>query len=372
MSCRVLVINVGSTSTKVAIFDGGEPRFRDSFVHDQSELAAFKEVNDQLPYRRSVIMGSLERSGLGLSEVDAVASNGGGLVSLPGGTYRVNATMLAHARAGLTAQHPATLGCQLANEIANELGVPAFVVNPPDLDELDDVARVTGLAGVERESRTHALNEKEVAHRYAASTGRRYEELNLITAHIGGGVSVSAHRRGRMVESNDTLNGDGPMSPNRSGALPASALIDMCFSGKWEAGELHARVSRSGGLLDHLGTSDLQEVAGMVADGDDYAWLVYRAMAYQVGKAIGGCAAVLHGEVDGIILTGGIVNDAGFVQRLTAMVERFGPIAVYPGELELEALAAGACRVLNGEEEALEYTGVPVWQGIHRPAAPQA
>jgi butyrate kinase len=357
---RILAINPGSTSTKVALFSGEEQMFRANLNHEARELAGFDSVQHQLPYRRKVIRSALESAGVKLGDLDAISAYGGGLEAVEGGTYPVNATMLADASSGRIANHPAVLGCQIARELADELGIPAYVVNPPDVDEFDELARVTGLDGVTRASHVHALNHKEVAHRYAASLGRRYQDLNLVVAHLGGGVSVAAHRRGRMVDCNDVLAGDGPMAPTRCGTLPARAVLELVAAGQ----DLAPKLVRSGGLVDHLGTSDTREVCARIEAGDQHAKLIYQAMIYQVGKAIGGCVAVLGGQVDGILLTGGIVHDPAVVQQLTGMVSRMGPIGLYAGELEMEGLAAGVRRVLEGQEPAREYTGVPVWSGF--------
>lgn len=366
-SLRVLVVNPGSTSTKIAIFNGEHEEFRRNVSHDAEALAGFGSVSEQLPYRREMISKALTDSDVDLDGIAAVAALTGGLEPMVGGTYPVNPIMLEHARSGTVGNHPAVLGCQLAREIADSLGVEAYVVNPPDVDEFAEVARVTGLAGVTRQSRGHVLNHKEVAHRYAASVGRRYSDLDVVVAHLGGGVSVAAHRRGRMVDCNDVLNGDGPMAPTRAGALPARDVIRTCEAG--HAGELSAKLVKCGGFVDHLGTSDTREVRRMIEAGDEYARLVFDAMLYQVGKAIGGCVAVLHGRVDAIVLTGGIVHDEEVVRALTDMVGRFAPVAVYPGELEMAGLAAGVRRVLQGREAPGEYTGVPVWQGFNDPRA---
>ena len=238
------------------------------------------------------------------------------------------------------------------------------MVNPPDVDEFCDEARVTGLKGVYRESRIHALNQKEIGIRYGAKVGRRYEKLNLIICHIGGGISVTSHKNGRMVDSNDIANGDGPMAPTRCGQLPVKDVIAMCFSGKYTEREMRDKVTKTGGLVDHLGTSDAREVGRMIEQGNAYARLVYNAMIYEIGKTVGAMAAVLKGKVDAVILTGGISHDTYVVEYLKEMVSFVGPVEVMAGEFALEALAAGAIRVLDGQEEAKCYIGVPVWKGF--------
>jgi butyrate kinase len=263
-------------------------------------------------------------------------------------------------------KHPATLGSQLAYDFATTYGGKAFVVNPPDVDEFDLVSRVSGLSDVARESRGHPLNQKEVAIRYATSLGKRYEELNLVISHIGGGVSVTAHRKGRMIDSNDVINGDGPMAPTRAGSIPAVAIIKMCYSGKYTEREMYDRITKAGGLVDHLGTSEVREVVERIKNGDTYAKLIYDAMIYQIGKNIGAYATVLKGDVDAILLTGGIANNSYLVERITDMVKYIAPVKVYAGEFEMEALAAGALRVLTGQEQPKIYNGIPVWSGFKK------
>lgn len=363
---RIFAINPGSTSTKIALFENDKMIFSKNVAHEAEKLKEFKEISDQLPYRRQTILEEVEKAGYTLENVDAFSARGGALVGVEGGTYAVNDILLHHATIGFTVKHPAMLGSQLAHNFTETYGGKAFVVNPPDVDEFDEVARVTGFHDIVRESRVHALNQKEIGIRYAENIGKKYEELNLIIAHIGGGISVTAHRKGRMVDSNDIAQGDGPMAPTRAGQLPAVALARMCFSGKYTGKEIYTRITKTGGLVDHLGTSDAREVNKMIESGNKYAKLIYDAMIYQIGKAIGSYAAVLHGKVDAIIFTGGISNDRYVVEHLTEMVNFLAPVVVMAGEFELEALASGALRVLTGREKAKEYTGVPVWNGFNK------
>jgi butyrate kinase len=361
---RIFAINPGSTSTKIALFRDDEEIFSSNVFHGASKLKEFPQIRDQLPYRRETILSELRRRGISFEGVDAFVGRGGGLVGLAGGTYLINETLLHHAEIGFTVKHPATLGSQLAQEFATTYGGRAFVVNPPDVDEFHPLARVTGLSDVYRESRGHPLNQKEVAIRYAGETGRRYEDLNLVISHIGGGVSVTAHGKGLMIDGTDVINGDGPMAPTRAGAMPATAIAKMCFSGRYTEKDLYDRITKTGGLVDHLGTSEVKDVLERMASGDDHAKLIYDAMIYQIGKYIGAYAAVLKGGVDAILLTGGIANDHYLVDGITAMVRWIAPVIVYAGEFEMEALAAGALRVLRGDEEPKVYTGIPVWSGF--------
>ena len=364
-SYKVFAINPGSTSTKIAMFEGDKEVFSKNVSHDAEKLKEFKEISDQFDYRKETILKELAEAGQTLEGVDAFSARGGGLVNVEGGVYKVGEKLLEHARVGYTVKHPATLGAQLADAFAKEYGGVAFVVNPPDVDEFTDVARVTGLKGIYRESRIHALNQKEIGIRYAAKRGKKYEDLNLIICHIGGGISVTAHNHGKMVDSNDIANGDGPMAPTRCGQLPVKDVVTICFSGKYTEKEMREKITKTGGLVDHLGTSDAREVTEMIKNGNQYAKLIYDAMIYEIGKTAGSMAAVLCGKVDGIIFTGGISHDKYVVEKLTEMLSFIAPITVMAGEFEMEALAAGAIRVLSGKEEAKTYTGIPVWNGFN-------
>ena len=343
---KIFAINPGSTSTKIAMFEGEKEVFSKNVSHDANKLKEFKEISDQFDYRKETILKELEEAGISLEGVDAFSARGGGLVNVEGGVYRIGETLLHHATIGFTVKHPAMLGAQLANAFSKEYGGQAFVVNPPDVDEFQDVARVTGLKGVYRESRIHALNQKEIGIRYAASKGVKYENLNLIICHIGGGISVTAHQKGRMIDSNDIANGDGPMAPTRCGQLPVKNVIEMCFSGKYTAQEMRNKTTKTGGLVDHLGTSDAREVRAMMEEGNAYAKLIYDSMIYQIGKTAGSMAAVLRGKVDGIIFTGGISHDQYLVEQLSEMIGFIAPITVMAGEFEMEALAAAVSELI--------------------------
>lgn len=362
---KVFAINPGSTSTKIAMFEGDKEVFSKNVSHDAEKLKEFKEISDQFDYRKETILKELAEAGQTLEGVDAFSARGGGLVNVEGGVYKVGEKLLEHARIGYTVKHPATLGAQLADAFAKEYGGVAFVVNPPDVDEFTDVARVTGLKGIYRESRIHALNQKEIGIRFAEKLGKKYEDLNLIICHIGGGISVTAHKHGKMVDSNDIANGDGPMAPTRCGQLPVKDVVTMCYSGKYTEKEMREKITKTGGLVDHLGTSDAREVTEMIKNGNQYAKLIYDAMIYEIGKTAGSMAAVLCGKVDGIVFTGGISHDKYVVEKLTEMLSFIAPITVMAGEFEMEALAAGAVRVLSGQEEAKTYTGIPVWNGFN-------
>lgn len=361
---RILTISPGSTSTKLAVFEDDKRIFKVNVMHDTEMLKQFKTISDQLPYRKQTILDELEKAGFHLSDMDAFSAYSGGLEPLEGGVYPVNEIILEHSRQGRTVKHPAILGAQLIDLFRSETGKPAYLVNPPDVDEFEPIARVTGIKGLFRESRVHVLNQKEVAMRYAAEIGKSYESCNLVVAHVGGGLSVSAHCQGRMIDGNDVLNGDGPMAPNRSGSVPAVPVIRMCYSGEFTEQEMIAKISKTGGLMNHLGTDNTIEISRRISEGDEYAKLIYEAMAYQLAKAIGSYAAVLCGKVDGIVLTGGVSNDVNFVAQIASRVGWIAPVKAYGGDFEMEALAAGAIRALDGVEKTKTYTGIPVWQGF--------
>jgi len=363
---KIFAVNPGSTSTKIAMYEGEKQIFKKSVSHDAAFLRSLGGIADQLPYRRRVILEAVNREGLSLENMDAFSGRGGGLPPMRAGVYAVNKKMCEDARAGRGVMHPGLLGPLLAKEFADIYGGIAVVVNPPGTDELCDYARVTGFSDVFRISRVHALNQKEICIRYAGSVGKRYEDMNLVTAHLGGGISVTAHEKGHMIDTVDITNGDGHMAPTRSGFIPATSLIDMCFSGKYTQQELRARVTQSGGWVDHLGSSDAQEIEERIASGDRYAALIYEATQYQIAKSIGAYAAVLSGKVDAVILTGGIANSEKFTDGIIRRIAYIAPVKVMPGEFETEALAAGAARALDGDEQVLEYTGEPVWNGFEK------
>lgn len=357
---RVLTINPGSTSTKVALFENGEKVFSSNVSHNADELAKYEHTADQLPYRKQTILDELEKDGVTLENLDAVVGRGGGLMSMEGGTYLVDDVLLEDARAEVNGvPHPASLGSQLAHEFARQGDVPAFVVNGPDTDELQDLARITGVKGVYRVVKLHALNLKETAIRHAAKLGKRYEECDLIVCHIGGGISVSAHRHGRMIDGCDIVNGEGPMAPTRCGALPVTEAARLCA--ELGEGAVTKLRTKTGGFVSHCGTSDAIELTGRAARGDKHALIVWDAMIYQISKEIGAMAAVLEGHVDDILLGGGMVHSEDLVDMISAQVGWIAPVAAYPGEFEMEAMAAGAERVLTGAEEAKRYTGKPAW-----------
>lgn len=360
---KIFAINPGSTSTKIALIEGETVLFSKNVSHDADKLAEFDGISAQMPYRKETILNLLEENRVSLEGIDACVGRGGGLLAMEGGTYTIDETLLDHATRGANGvQHPAQLGPQLANEFAKEYGCPAFVVNPPDVDELQDLARLTGIKGVNRVIHLHALNLKETAIRHAQSQGKKYEEQNYVVCHIGGGISVSAHRNGKMIDGFDIVGGEGPMAPTRSGSVAVADLLRYA-QGK-DLKEVKSVCTRSGGLVSHLGTSDALEVSKRAEAGEPYAKMVWDTMIYQIVKCIGSMSAALHGKVDGILLGGGMVYNQDLCAQIKEGCEWIAPVYTYPGEFEMEAMASGAIRVLSGEEEVKTYTGVPVWTGF--------
>lgn len=358
---RILAINPGSTSTKVAVFDNDKEVFSQNIAHKAEELAAFENLTDQKPYRAKLIMEALKENGVELHSLSAVVGRGGGLLATEGGVYKVDETLLHHALIGANGViHPAQLGSLLADDIAREYNIPCFVVNPPDTDEYQPVSRMTGIKGVYRSCHLHALNLKETAIRHAELTGKRYEDCNFVVCHIGGGVSISAHRKGKMIDGNDIIGGEGPMAPTRCGVVPAAAMIDLCYSGISRK-EAKALCMKTGGFVSHLGTSDALEVTHRAAEGDKTAQLVWDTFKYQIVKEIGAMACALGGRVDGILLGGGIVHSKELVAYIEENCGWIAPVTAYPGEFEMEAMAAGAVRALEGKENIKTYTGKPAW-----------
>jgi butyrate kinase len=354
VSRRVLVVNPGSTTTRVAVFAGGREVLSREVPARREDLAAARTTLDQLPVRLELVRECLAESGLGAGELDAVVARGAPLAPVPAGAYRVNPAMLADARSGRFVDHVSRLGCLIADELARPQGLPAFIVDPVSVDEYEAVPRVSGLPNLPRRSLTHALNIRAAAHRYAAESGRKLAELLLVVAHLGGGISIAAFHGGRMIDSVDA-NGEGPMSPERSGGLRVDDLVDLCFSGRYEREELKRMLTREAGLVAHLGTADAAEVERRIAGGDARARLAYEAMGYQVAKHIGALAAALCGRVDAVILTGGLARSEYLTGYVARRVGFLGDVIRYPGENEMLALYQGAERVLSGQEKARIY-----------------
>lgn len=360
---KIFAINPGSTSTKIALIENETVLFSKNVSHDAGKLAEFDGISAQMPYRKETILNLLAENNVSLDGIDACVGRGGGLIAMEGGTYTIDELLLDHATRGANGiQHPAQLGPQLANEFAKEYNCPAFVVNPPDVDELQDLARLTGIKGVNRVIHLHALNLKETAIRHAQSEGKKYKEQNYVVCHIGGGISVSAHRNGRMIDGFDIVGGEGPMAPTRSGSVAVADLLK--YAKDKDLKDVKSVCTRSGGLVSHLGTSDALEVSNRAQAGDAYAKMVWDTMIYQINKCIGSMATALHGKVDGILLGGGMVHNKGLVAQIKDACEWIAPVSAYPGEFEMEAMASGAIRVLKGEEAVKTYTGKPIWSGF--------
>jgi butyrate kinase len=354
---RILVINPGSTSTKIGVFDNEVSVFEKTIRHDSAVINSYETIIDQYEFRKNTILETLDTEGINISKLSAVCGRGGLLRPIEGGTYAVNNKMLEDLRVGYSGQHASNLGGIIAYEIATGLNIPSFIVDPVVVDELDPVARVSGFSLIERKSIFHALNQKAVARRVSKELGKKYEELNLIITHLGGGITVGAHKLGRVVDVNNGLHGDGPFSPERAGTVPAGDLVELCFSGDYFRGEIMKKLVGQGGLVGYLGTNDAVKVEKMIKQGNGKAKLVYEAMAYQVAKEIGSASAVLRGKVDAIVLTGGLAYGKEFVREISERINWIADVIVHPGENELQALAEGALRILRGEEEVKEYPG---------------
>lgn len=361
MKYKVLTINPGSTSTKVSLFEDENCIYTETILHEATQLSKYKEAIEQLSFRKETIEKHFADKNVNLTGLSAVVGRGGSLYALESGTYIVDELILEHAtKAANGVKHPAQLGAPLANYFAQKNGVPAYVVNPPDVDEYQDVARITGAKGIYRTSHLHALNLKETAIRHANSIFRKYEECNFIVCHIGGGISISAHRRGRMVDGYDGVGGEGPMAPTRCGGLPVIEVIKLL--GEKAPGELKALLTKNGGFVNFFGTSDVRDITSRIAQSDKEASMVWNSFIYQIEKCIGAMAAVLHGDVDGILLGGGVVYSEDLVTQITEACSWIAPVTAYPGEFEMEAMAAGAIRILNGTEKVKTYSGKPVWE----------
>ncbi|MDR2196920.1 MAG: butyrate kinase [Coriobacteriales bacterium] len=361
----ILVINFGSTSTKIGVFEGEDAVFTKSYDHGTEEYPKkFADLEEHRAFAEKLIEGLLAEKGYRLEDVDVFVGRGGAQVFIESGAYLINEIMYDDTFKIGGDRHPGKLGTQISWGYSQKYGKPAYIVNGPSVDEFEDAARLTGLKEVMRQSRIHTLNQKEVAYRYAREHDLKYRELNLIVCHMGGGISITAHKRGRMVDSNDIIEGEGPMSPTRAGALPAMPLLELAYSGDYKHEDLVIRLVAKGGLIDHLGTADMREAEKMVAEGDGYAKIVLESMFYQIAKQAGAMAVVLDGQVDAILFTGGMARSDLLVDYLTAKLAWIAPIFTYPGEFELQGLASGIMRVLRGEEDAHEYTGKDVWTGF--------
>lgn len=350
----ILAINPGSTSTKVAIFKDDKNLFQKNLSHSAEEVARFHKVTDQFEYREKMILNWLEEIGISKESLAAVVGRGGLLKPMPGGTYKVTDVMIEDLKLGIQGEHASNLGGIIAKGIAEPEGIPALIVDPVATDEIDDIARISGMPEVPRRSLVHALNIKAVARRAAKDMGKGYTDFNFVMAHLGGGISIAPLRKGKIVDVSGADDG-GPFSPERTGGLPAGDLIKLCYSGKYTQAEMKKKLLGKSGLVAYLGTNNARDAVRMIEEGDKNADLIFDAMAYQIAKEIGAMSAVLKGEIDAIVLTGGLAYSELLVERIKRRVEFIAPVKVYPGEDEMQALAEGALRILKGEETAKIY-----------------
>lgn len=352
---KILIINLGSTSTKIAVSNSDEMLFTESVSHSAEELKKYAAIIEQYDMRKAAILGVLARHGLVLADIDVVASRGGNMKPTPGGIYEICPAMIDDMKSGKFGQHPNMCGGIIAYDLGQELHIPALTVDPPTVDEMSVFARYSGIPQIKRQSSFHALNQKATARKIAAGLGKEYADVNLIVAHLGGGISVGAHRKGKVVDVNNALDGDGPFSPERAGSLPVGDLVKMCFSGDYSREQVLRFVQGGGGLVAYLGTTSGLEIEKRISEGDAAAAEVFEAMSYQIAKEIGACAAVLEGRVDAIALTGSLAYSTRLTDSLKKKVAFIAPLLLDPGENEMAALAAGAMRYFNGEENLSTY-----------------
>lgn len=351
---NILVINPGGTSTKISVFKDKQEVFKKNITHTQDDLKDFAKVFDEYKYRKELILNTLEENDFPLSSFNCVVGRGGLMKPIGGGTYEINYRMIEDLRNAINGEHASNLGAILAKNIADELNIPSFVVDPVSVDEFQKISRITGLSDIEKASWLHSLNHKAVCRKTAEQMGGKYDEFNFIVAHLGSGISIVAHNKGKMIDGSGGRS-DGPFSPERSGGLLAYPLINLCYSGKYTYKEMVDKVSTIGGMYDYLGTKDMIEIENRVEQGDEKAKLIIEAFIYQITKEISMYGASLFGKVDRIILTGGIAHSDMVVSGVTERVGYLAQVEVIPGEMEMEALALGALRVLNEEETAKIY-----------------
>jgi len=357
MDYYILAINPGSLTTKIAVYCRLNPIFTDKITHPPKEIAAFSSIISQLEYRLNLITASIKQHNFNIKLLSAVCGRGGMLPPLESGTYLINKAMVNFLSQAKRGEHASNLGAIMAYRIAQNLDIPAYTVDPVSVDEMIDIARISGIPSIRRQSLFHALNQKAIARAMAKDHNRNYNDLNLIIAHIGGGISVAAHQKGKIIDVNNGLDGDGPMSPERSGTVPLGPLYTMCFSGQYTLADIKKMNYGKGGLIAYLGTHDVREIIKRIDNGDSYAKLIYDAMIYQIAKEIGACATVLAGNVDYIVLTGGVAYEYYLVDELKKRIGFIARVLVYPGENELLSLAQGALRILNNEEKTKTFKG---------------
>lgn len=352
----ILAINPGSTSTKIAVYDGEEQLFIKNIKHAAEDIAKFDKIADQYEFRKDIILKEISQEGFNLQEFKVIVGRGGLLKPISGGIWEVNEAMKNDLRIGVSGQHASNLGGLIASDIAATIpNAKAIIADPVVVDELEDIARVSGHPLMPRRSVFHALNQKAIARKHSKAVGKPYEDLNLIIVHLGGGISVGAHKGGMVIDVNQALDGEGPFSPERTGSLPVNEVIRVCFSGEYTEAQIRKMVCGAGGFVAYLGTNDAYQVECKAAEGDKQAAFIQDAMAYQVSKEIGAIATVLKGKVDGILLTGGIAYSKPFVAAVSERVEFIAPITVYAGEDEMGSLAMNAMLLINNEVESKIY-----------------
>jgi butyrate kinase len=351
----ILTINPGSTSTKIAVYQSNDLAFLKNIKHASEDIDQFEHIPDQYEYRKNIIIRELEEARIDIKSIQIIVARGGLIKPIPSGVYEVNDRMKEDLRTGILGQHASNLGGLIADEIAKLTGAKAYIADPVVVDEMQDVARISGHPNFKRVSIFHALNQKSIARMHALATGKKYEDMNLIVVHLGGGISVGAHKKGRVIDVNQALDGDGPFSPERSGTLPAGDLVRLCFSGQYTQKEILKMITGKGGFVAYLGTNNAYDVEQRVNGGDEQAALIQEAMAYQVAKEIGAMAVVLDCSVDAILITGGIAYNKWFVNYIKQKVQHIASVGIYPGEDEMRALALNGLMVLEGEIQPLEY-----------------
>ena len=352
---KILAINPGSTSTKIAIYEDENLIYKNIIKHSTETINTFDHIYDQFNFRKNAILDTIKNDKISIDLLDAVVGRGGMLKPIEGGTYLVNKAMIDFVKEAPRGEHASNLGCVIAKDFAEERNIPAFIVDPVAVDEMNDIARYTGMPSIKRQSLFHALNQKAVALKASKQLNKSYKELNLIVAHLGGGISVGVHEKGHVIDVNNALDGDGPMSPERSGTVPLGPLYKMALSGNYTLKEMQRMNYGNGGLVAYLGTNDGYEIEKRIKSGDHQAKFMTEVMCYQIAKEIGSCATVLKGNIDAIVLTGGLAFDNFIIKYLKERISFISQVLVFPGEDEMESLAFGALRVLNSIESYKEY-----------------
>jgi len=354
MSYKILAINPGSTTTKIGVFENGQERFKTNIEHPAAELEKYHNVAAQYDMRKDAILSYLREQNYDVAQLDAIAARGAPIAPLKGGAYRINQSMVDRLKSSQMIEHASNLAALIAYEIGEPLGIPSYIYDAISTDELTDIARISGMPAIPRPSLVHTLNMRAVCHKLADKQGKKYQDMTIIAAHLGGGITISIHHQGTMIDI--VSDDEGPFSPERAGKVPCRALIDLCYSGTYDHGTMRKMLRGRGGLVAYLGTSNAIEVEKMIEQGDEKARLVYEAMGYQIAKGIGELATVVNGKVDAIILTGGIAYSKMLTEWIQKRVAFIAPVEIFPGENELESLSNGVTRVLSGEETFHEFS----------------